>query len=380
MNRLAHRGDEITGLAGPLVIQCCTMGIHLDSELSDQGASITVENTDSSLDPVGPCIGMRGSRVQAVVGELQGEKIDIIQWSPDPAAFIVNALAPAEVAKVVLDEETNRIEVVVPDEQLSLAIGRRGQNVRLASQLSGWDIDILTEDEESERRQEEFHLRSTAFIESLDVEEVIAHLLVAEGFTSVEEVGFVPIEELAGIEGFDEDIAEELRGRARAFIAERDKQLDAERKTLGVTDELAAFPGVGVDMVVTLGKQGIKTLDDLADLAGDELLELGDPSVLHAEVTLDEQLLGILDTGAPVGLRTRGAPGEELVGTIVRVSQAPSGGNLRSTYRVVVAVDNADGSLRPGMIGSARFDAGDVPAAQHVGGWLSRMLRIDFWI
>ncbi len=250
--------------------------IEIKAVARDSGsrAKIAVLSTDSSVDPVGACVGMRGSRVQAVVSELQGENIDIIQWSPDPATFVVNALAPAEITKVVLDEETKRIEVVVPDDQLSLAIGRRGQNVRLASQLTTWDIDILTEDEESERRQEEFHSRSTAFIEALDVEEVIAHLLVAEGFTSVEEVGFVPIEELASIEGFDEDIAEELRNRARIFIAERDKKLDAERQTLGVTDELAAFSGIGPDMLVTLGQQGIKTLDDLADLASDELLEM----------------------------------------------------------------------------------------------------------
>ncbi len=250
--------------------------IEIKAVARDSGsrAKIAVLSTDSSVDPVGACVGMRGSRVQAVVSELQGEKIDIIQWSPDPATFVVNALAPAEITKVVLDEETKRIEVVVPDDQLSLAIGRRGQNVRLASQLTTWDIDILTEDEESERRQEEFYSRSTAFIEALDVEEVIAHLLVAEGFTSVEEVGFVPIEELASIEGFDEDIAEELRNRARIFIAERDKKLDAERQTLGVTDELAAFSGIGPDMLVTLGQQGIKTLDDLADLASDELLEM----------------------------------------------------------------------------------------------------------
>ncbi len=176
-------------------------------------AKIAVISNDSGIDPVGACVGMRGSRVQAVVAELQGEKIDIIPWSADPATFVVNALAPAEVAKVVMDEEQRRIEVVVPDDQLSLAIGRRGQNVRLASQLTGWDIDILTEAEESERRQEEFRTRSNLFIEALDVDDVIAHLLVTEGFTSVEEVGYVPLNDLSGIEGFDEDIANELQQR-----------------------------------------------------------------------------------------------------------------------------------------------------------------------
>ena len=184
--------------------------IEIRAAARDPGsrAKIAVISKDASIDPVGACVGMRGSRVQAVVGELQGEKIDIIPWSEDPATFVVNALAPAEVSKVVLDEDANKIEVVVPDEQLSLAIGRRGQNVRLASMLSGWDIDILTEDEESQRRQDEFNSRSETFINALDVEDVIAHLLVTEGFATVEEVAFVPIEDLTLIEGFDEDIGE----------------------------------------------------------------------------------------------------------------------------------------------------------------------------
>src|SRR6202048_5172353 len=178
-------------------------------------AKIAVLSNDSGIDPVGACVGMRGSRVQAVVAELQGEKIDIIPWSADPATFVVNALAPAEVAKVVMDEEQRRVEVVVPDDQLSLAIGRRGQNVRLASQLTGWDIDILTEAEESERRTEELRSRSQMFIDALDIDEVIAHLLVTEGFTSLEEVAYVPLEDLADIEGFDPEIAKELQERAR---------------------------------------------------------------------------------------------------------------------------------------------------------------------
>jgi transcription termination/antitermination protein NusA len=259
--------------------------IEIKSVARDPGsrAKIAVLSNDSSIDPVGPCIGMRGSRVQAVVGELQGEKIDIIQWSRDPATFIVNALAPAEVAKVVLDEENNKIEVVVPDEQLSLAIGRRGQNVRLASQLSGWDIDILTEAEESERRQQEFISRSQMFVEALDVDEVIAHLLVTEGFSSIEQVAFVPVDDLVEIEGFDEDVAEELRERARGFLETRDQELAKRRGELGVSDEIAAIAGITPVIMVALGEGEIKTLDDLADLAGDELLEL-----LPADISMSQ--------------------------------------------------------------------------------------------
>jgi N utilization substance protein A len=237
-------------------------------------AKIAVVSNDSGIDPVGACVGMRGSRVQAVVAELQGEKIDIIPWSSDPATFVVNALAPAEVAKVVMDEEQRRIEVVVPDDQLSLAIGRRGQNVRLASQLTGWDIDILTEAEESERRTEEFRTRSQMFIEALDIDDVIAHLLVTEGFTSVEEVAYVAHEDLAGIEGFDEDVAAELQERARHFLAEQNERLEARRQELGVEDALAELEGLTPAMLVALGEKGVKTLDDLADLAGDELVEM----------------------------------------------------------------------------------------------------------
>jgi len=242
-------------------------------------AKIAVISNDSGIDPVGACVGMRGSRVQAVVAELQGEKIDIIPWSQDPATFVVNALAPAEVAKVVMDEEQRRIEVVVPDEQLSLAIGRRGQNVRLASQLTGWDIDILTEAEESERRTEEFRTRSKMFIDALDVDDVIAHLLVTEGFTAVEEVAFTPLNELAGIEGFDEDIANELQQRARTFLDEQNVKLEARRKELGVDDDVAAIEGMTPALLVAVGEKGVKTLDDLADLAGDELVEMAPPAV-----------------------------------------------------------------------------------------------------
>jgi N utilization substance protein A len=226
---------------------------------------------------------MRGSRVQAVVAELQGEKIDIIPWSQDPATFVVNALAPAEVAKVVMDEEQRRIEVVVPDDQLSLAIGRRGQNVRLASQLTGWDIDILTEAEESERRQEEFRTRSKMFIEALDVDDVIAHLLVTEGFTSVEDVAFVPVTELSGIEGFEEDVAKELQQRAQAFIKERDEKHENRRKELGVSDDIAQVENMSPALLVALGEKGVKTLDDLADLAGDELVEIAQEAGIKLE-------------------------------------------------------------------------------------------------
>jgi len=249
--------------------------IEIKAVARDPGsrAKIAVMSNDSGVDPVGACVGMRGSRVQAVVNELQGEKIDIIQWSPDDATFIVNALAPAEVSKVVLDEETRRIEVVVPDDQLSLAIGRRGQNVRLASQLSGWDIDVLTEAEESERRQEEFRQRSQMFIDTLDVDEMIAQLLVTEGFSTVDDVGTVDASEISSIEGFDEDIALELQTRAQAFIEQRNRDLDERRKELGVSDDIAALDGLTLEILVTLGEAEIKTLDDLGDLAGDELME-----------------------------------------------------------------------------------------------------------
>lgn len=250
--------------------------VEIKSVARDPGsrAKIAVVSSDSSIDPVGACVGMRGSRVQAVVQELQGEKIDIIPWSEDIATFVVNALAPAEVTKVVMDEEAGRIEVVVPTEQLSLAIGRRGQNVRLASQLTGWHIDILTEEEESQRRQEEFHRRSQLFIEALDVDDVIAHLLVTEGFTRVDEVAYVPLEEIAEIEGFDEDVAEELRLRAQTWLDEQERQQDEQRRELGVSDELASVEGLSVEMLVALGGAGVKTLDDLADLASDELLDI----------------------------------------------------------------------------------------------------------
>ena len=277
-------GDFMSALFSQEVPEIYDGIIEIKAVARDPGsrAKIAVISNDSSIDPVGACVGMRGSRVQAVVAELQGEKIDIIQWNPDPATFVVNALAPAEVTKVVLDDDSGRIEVVVPDDQLSLAIGRRGQNVRLASQLTGWTIDILTEGEESERRQEEFKSRSKMFIDALDVDDVLAHLLVTEGFTSVEEVAFVPAEELTDIEGFDEDVANELKERATAYIEEQNKKTMARLEELGVAEDLAnaEIDGLDAPKIILLAEKGVKTLDDLADLAGDELIEmLGDATL-----------------------------------------------------------------------------------------------------
>ncbi|MEM1375817.1 MAG: transcription termination factor NusA [Pseudomonadota bacterium] len=235
-------------------------------------AKIAVISNDSAIDPVGACVGMRGSRVQAVVGELQGEKIDIIPWQPEPASFIVNALQPAEVAKVVLDEDAERIEVVVPDEQLSLAIGRRGQNVRLASQLTGWDIDILTEDEESARRQKEFAERSTLFMEALDVDEMVGQVLASEGFSSIEEVAYVEAEEVASIDGFGEEMGAEIQARARDYLERIEAENDAKRKELGVVDEIREVPGITTAMLVTLGEDGIQTMEDFAGCAVDDLV------------------------------------------------------------------------------------------------------------
>ncbi len=248
--------------------------VEIKSVARDPGsrAKIAVLSNDSSIDPVGACVGMRGARVQAVVNELQGEKVDIIQWNPEAASFIVNALAPAEVSKVVLDEDTNRIEVVVPEAQLSLAIGRRGQNVRLASQLTGWDIDIVTEAEESERRQKEFAERSQVFMEALDVDDFIAQLLVTEGFATVEEVAFVDLSELTHIEGFTEQTASEIQGRARDYLEKLEADRDAKRRELGVADEVGNVAGVTPAMLVAFGENGIKTLEDLADCATDDLL------------------------------------------------------------------------------------------------------------
>ena len=248
--------------------------VEIKSVARDPGsrAKIAVISKDSSIDPVGACVGMRGARVQAVVNELQGEKVDIIEWNPDAASFIVNALAPAEVTKVVLDEDSNRIEVVVPEAQLSLAIGRRGQNVRLASQLTGWDIDIMTEAEESERRQKEFAERTQLLMDALDVDEVIAQLLVTEGFATIEEVAFVDLSEIAHIEGFDADTAEQIQTRAKEYLESQEAERDSKRRELGVADELAEVPGMTTAMMVALGENGVKTVEDFADCATDELV------------------------------------------------------------------------------------------------------------
>jgi N utilization substance protein A len=248
--------------------------IEIRSVARDPGsrAKIAVISNDNSIDPVGACVGMRGSRVQAVVGELQGEKIDIIPWSQSPATFIVNALQPAEVAKVVLDEDAERIEVVVPDDQLSLAIGRRGQNVRLASQLTGWDIDIMTEEEESARRQKEFNERTELFMKALDVDEMVGQVLASEGFSQVEEVGYVELDEITSIEGFDEETAQELQTRAREYLDRIENELNDKRNELGVSDELLTINGMTTAMLVALGEDGIKTMEDFAGCAADDLV------------------------------------------------------------------------------------------------------------
>jgi len=264
--------------------------IEIRSVARDPGsrAKIAVLSNDNSIDPVGACVGMRGSRVQAVVNELQGEKIDIIPWSPDVASFIVNALQPAEVAKVVMDEESSRVEVVVPDEQLSLAIGRRGQNVRLASQLTGWTIDIMTEAEESERRQDEFLTQSKRFVEALDVDETLAHLLVAEGFTDLSEIAYVEPEELLGVEGFEEELVEELQRRARDFLEAEARAADEKRIELGVEDALADVEGLTPQMLVVLGEDEVKTLEDFAGCAADELTSKDD-GILKAFPLTEEE-------------------------------------------------------------------------------------------
>ena len=279
--------------------------IELKSVARDPGsrAKIAVISNDTAIDPVGACVGMRGSRVQAVVGELQGEKIDIIPWSPESASFIVNALQPAEVAKVVLDEDAERIEVVVPDDQLSLAIGRRGQNVRLASQLTGWDIDIMTEEDESTRRQSEFESSAKAFTEALNVDEMVAQLLASEGFSSLEEVAYVDMLEIASIEGFDDETAEELQARAKEFIEKQENALDDERKQLGVADDLLEIDGLTMPMLVTLGKDDIKTMEDFAGCAADDLIgwtERKDGETTRFPGTLDEYKISRVDADAMV--------------------------------------------------------------------------------
>ncbi|MEI7669945.1 MAG: transcription termination factor NusA, partial [Pseudomonadota bacterium] len=258
--------------------------IEIKSVARDPGsrAKIAVHSNDSNINPVLSCVGVRGARVQAVVAELQGEKIDIVEWSSDAATYVVNALSSAEVSKVVIDESKERIEVVVPEDQLSLAIGRRGQNVRLASQLVGWNIDILTEEVESTRRAEEFNSVSAIFIEAFNVEEVIAHLLVTEGFTSVEEVAYVPLEDIAAIEGFDEELASELRKRAREWLASQKQALEDNLRNLGMDEKLIAL-GFSDEILAELGKNKVLTLDDFADLSSDEFIEIVPNSNLSDE-------------------------------------------------------------------------------------------------
>ena len=247
--------------------------IEIKAVARDPGsrAKIAVISFDNSIDPVGACVGMRGSRVQAVVNELQGEKIDIIPWNEDTPTFLVNALQPAEVSKVVLDEEAGKIEVVVPEEQLSLAIGRRGQNVRLASQLTGLDIDIMTEEEESKRRQAEFEVRTKLFMENLDLDEFFAQLLVSEGFTNLEEVAYVDVDELLVIDGVDDDTANELQARARDVLEAQNRKAMERARELGVEDSLVEFEGLTPQMIEALAEDGVKSLEDFATCADWEL-------------------------------------------------------------------------------------------------------------
>jgi N utilization substance protein A len=263
--------------------------IEIKAVARDPGsrAKIAVYTRDPSVDPEGACIGVRGSRVQAVAGELKGEKIDIIPWSDDPAAFVVNALTPAEVTKVILDEDNNRMEVVVPDDQLSIAIGRRGQNVRLASQLTGWNLDIMTDAMESERRQTEMKSRSQIFVDALNVDEVVAHVLIAEGFTGVEELIDAGVEELSQIDGFDEEIAAELLRRAEVFIEKRDSSLADHVSAQGMDPELQSFTGFPLPVLVKLVDEGVKTVNDFADLAADELIDIIGSDVATPEVLGD---------------------------------------------------------------------------------------------
>lgn len=272
--------------------------IEIKAVARDPGsrAKIAVWSKDSSIDPIGACVGMRGARVQAVVQELGGEKIDIIPWSSDPATFVVNALAPAEVSKVVLDPDARRVEVIVPDHMQHIAIGRRGQNVRLAAQLTGWDIDIISESEESERRNREFRELTQMFMETLNVDEMIAQLLATEGFTSVDEVAYSDLEELAAIPGFDEEIAEALRDRAQEWLETRDRELREEADRLGVSPELLAFERLDLEAVVELGRKGVRTLEDLAGLAADELIEM------LPDAGLDEATAGDIIMAARVAL------------------------------------------------------------------------------
>ncbi len=318
-------------------------------------AKIAVVSRDASIDPVGACVGMRGSRVQAVVNELHGEKIDIIPWQEDPASFIVNALAPAEVTKVVLDEDRRRVEVVVPDEQLSLAIGRRGQNVRLASQLTGWMIDILTEDEESERRQKEFREQTEGFIRDLDVDETLAQLLVVEGFSDVEEVAYVEPEELLGIEGFDEDLVAELQRRALEALERRREAQREEAKAAGAEEALLDLPGMDPRWALRLAEAGVKTLEDFAGFAVDELISDRDAPLKGADLDAADAEAMIMEARRRLGWipaeepETASAPdGEEAVAAAV--TPEASAGDEAST-------DAAAGAAQDGQVAADAADA-----------------------
>ncbi len=259
--------------------------IEIKSVARDPGsrAKIAVWSKDNTLDARGACIGMRGVRVQAIIAELQGEKIDVIQWSSDPATFIVNALSPNEVLKIVIDEETKNVEVVLSEEQLSLAIGRRGQNIRLVSQLTGWHIDMMTEAQESEHRMNETKERVELFMRALDIDDMMAHLLIQEGFAKVEDIAYIALDELAGIEGFDEDLAAELQNRAKAYLIMEQDNLEKKVTELNLADDLKNFDGLTLDMLVKLGEANVRSLDDLADLAGDELLEIIGSDAMNAD-------------------------------------------------------------------------------------------------
>lgn len=250
--------------------------IEIKSVARDPGsrAKVAVWSKDNTVDARGACIGMRGVRVQAIVTELQGEKIDVVHWAADPATFIVNAFAPSEVLKIVLDEEAKNAEVVVSDEQLSQAIGRRGQNVRLASILTGWHIDVLNAEQESENRQKEEQGRLDLFMKALDVDDMIAHLLIQEGFTKVEEIAFANLDELSSIDGFDEALASELQSRAAAYLTQKNEDLQNKISSYGLADDLKNFEGLSLSVLEALGAKGVKTLDDFADLSADELLEI----------------------------------------------------------------------------------------------------------
>ena len=250
--------------------------IEIKAVARDPGSrsKIAVYASDNTIDARGACIGMRGVRVQAVCAELQGEKIDVITWSPDPATFIINALAPNEVLKIVIDEEAKNVEVVMNEEQLSLAIGRRGQNIRLVSQLTGWHIDMMTEAQEAEHRQNETQERVNLFMSALDIDDMMAHLLIQEGFSSVEDIAYIALDELLSIQGFDEALATELQNRAKAYLIAKENEINAKLKELKLAKDLTSFEGLNNEMLVKLGEKGVKTLDDFADLASDELLEI----------------------------------------------------------------------------------------------------------